>query len=96
MSCLGTKSSEDDGQHGPKEGACSGVPRTAVRSVSQAGGSSGEMAEMTWVGGVEGQTFFWEGWELLGFRHSCFKRITVSVSEWIKFLFNPLTKSGRN
>ena len=39
-----------------------------MRSVSQAGGSSGEMAEMTWVKVVlKAKTFFWEGRELLGF-----------------------------
>lgn len=48
-------------------------------------------------GGIKGQDVLLGGSGAAGvWRHSCFKRITVSVSEWIKFLFNPLTKPGRN
>lgn len=38
-------------------------------------------------GGVQGQGILLGGSGAAGvWRHSCFKRITVSVSEWIKFL----------
>ena len=50
-------------------------------------------------GGVEGRDVLLGGGGLGAtgvWRCSCFKRITVSMSQWIKFLFNPLTKPGRN
>lgn len=48
-------------------------------------------------GGVEGQDVLLGGLGATGvWRCSCFKRIMVSMSQWIKFLFNPLTKPGRN
>lgn len=76
---------------------CSECSRTAVRSISQAGGSYGEMAEMTWVVVVvKAEIFFWGGQELLGFGGTLVLKGSLYPCLSELHFFNPLTKPGRN